>query len=261
MKRKVALPIATFAGVAIAVPLVERRSTSPWPSCRACTGRCRPAWSRRSWRALLGRGSPPCSRPDGRAASELGFLNFSTTVVGSGVSTRARCWRRRPSPCWCSPGAAARSKENLTCLDVERLAVLELDASLQLEGVGLGIGRDGPALGQQRRDRAVHVDLRQPLEDVVVHDLADRRRRRDRRVEAGGSSTMPITTEFLRRRTPLPASRRRARPGPRGEGSARVPPLPVGRAAGGPDHSGGVPCANPDCASLAHGYGPHRTCT
>ena len=56
---------------------------------------------------------------------------------------------------------------------VERLAVLELHAFAQLEGIGLEVGRHLPTLGQQRREGFVGVDLGQCLENVVQSDLRD----------------------------------------------------------------------------------------
>jgi hypothetical protein len=69
----------------------------------------------------------------------------------------------------------ARSNENLTASALKGSPLLELDAPAQLEGVGLEVGRDLPALGQQRRDTAVGVDLGERLEDVVVNDLGNGR--------------------------------------------------------------------------------------
>ena len=69
-------------------------------------------------------------------------------------------------------------------MDENGLAVLKLDVRLQRESERLEIRRKGPFLGQQRRDREILVDLGQPLEDVVVGDFADRRRRRCGRIEA-----------------------------------------------------------------------------
>ena len=69
---------------------------------------------------------------------------------------------------------------------VEGLAVLELDALAQLEGVGLEVGRDFPALGQQGRDRAVGVDLGERFKNVVLHDLGNGRGRSCRGVQAWG---------------------------------------------------------------------------
>jgi hypothetical protein len=54
--------------------------------------------------------------------------------------------------------AGGALKRELDRVGIEGLAVLELDALAQLEGVGLEVGRDFPALGQQRRDAAVGVD-------------------------------------------------------------------------------------------------------
>ncbi len=68
----------------------------------------------------------------------------------------------------------------------ERLAIVELHARAQLEREGPDVGRDGPALGQQRRDRPILADLDQRLEHVVVNHLADRRRRAGGRIEPVG---------------------------------------------------------------------------
>src|SRR5574337_1207114 len=68
-------------------------------------------------------------------------------------------------------------------LAVERRAVLELHALAQLEGVGPPVGLDLPVGAQQRRHRAADVDLGEPFEHVVVHDLADRGRRAGGRIE------------------------------------------------------------------------------
>ena len=57
---------------------------------------------------------------------------------------------------------------------VEGLAVLELHILAQAKGIGLEIGRDFPAFGQQRRDAAVGVDLGQRLKHVVEHDFGNR---------------------------------------------------------------------------------------
>ena len=69
---------------------------------------------------------------------------------------------------------ALKGKLHRRC--VEGLAVVELDATPQLEGVGLEVRRNLPALGQQRTYRAVAVDLGECLEKVVQRDFSDRRR-------------------------------------------------------------------------------------
>ena len=65
----------------------------------------------------------------------------------------------------------------------QRLAILEMDALAQLEGQRLGVGRHGPTLGEQRRDGEVVADLRQALEHIVVDDVADRGGRSGGRIE------------------------------------------------------------------------------
>ena len=60
-------------------------------------------------------------------------------------------------------------------LGVERFAVLELDALAQLERIGLQVGRDFPAFGEQWRNRAVFLDLGQRLVNIVERDFGDRR--------------------------------------------------------------------------------------
>ena len=122
--------------------------------------------------------------PRWNSASKLGSLKFSTTVIGSGVSIDS-IEAKKALSLLVESLAPKRSNENLTSLDGEGLAVLELDVRLEREGQRLEVGREGPFLGEQRRDREVLVDLRQPLEDVVMGDLADRRGGRRRRIEAG----------------------------------------------------------------------------
>ena len=69
-------------------------------------------------------------------------------------------------------------------LRVEGLTVLELDAPVKLEGVGLEVGRDFEALRQQRRDAAIGIDPGQCLEHVVLNDFSDRGRRAGGRVQS-----------------------------------------------------------------------------
>ena len=74
-------------------------------------------------------------------------------------------------------------ERELHVLRGKRLAVLELDVRTQCESEGLEIGREVPFFGEERRDREVLVDLRQPLENIVVRDFADRRGRGAGRIE------------------------------------------------------------------------------
>ena len=50
-------------------------------------------------------------------------------------------------------------------------AVLELHAAAQVEGVGLAVVRQVPAVGQHRPDLQVLAEPDQPLDDVLVHDV------------------------------------------------------------------------------------------
>ena len=79
-------------------------------------------------------------------------------------------------------GRVALERE-LDVLGGKRLAVLEFDALLQIEGQRLQIGRKTPFVRQQRGDGKVLVDLGEAFEDIIVHDLADRRRRARCRIE------------------------------------------------------------------------------
>ena len=120
--------------------------------------------------------------PRWNSASKLGCLNLSTTVIGSGVSIDSiEAKKRLVLVGRFLRGVALEGK--LHVLRRERLVVLELDVRLQREGQRLEIGREVPFLGEQRRHREVLVDLRQALENVVMRDLADRRRRRGGRIE------------------------------------------------------------------------------
>ena len=68
-------------------------------------------------------------------------------------------------------------------LRVERLAILEGDTLAQVEGDGAQVGRELPALCQQRRHAAIGIDLGERLQDVVLHDLGDGRGGTRRRVQ------------------------------------------------------------------------------
>ena len=107
---------------------------------------------------------------------------------------------------------------------VEGLAVVELHALAQLEGVALAVRVHRPALGQQRRDRAVDVDLGQAFEDVVVHDLADRRGRRDGRVQPvrleHHADRDAVLLALGQRRGRRPGHRQRRAGGQRNQGAA-----------------------------------------
>ena len=82
--------------------------------------------------------------------------------------------------------AAGALEGELHGSSVARRTVVEGHAAAQPEGVGLEVGRDLPALGQQGRDAAVGVDLGERLEHVVEHHFADGRGRARRRVQPGG---------------------------------------------------------------------------
>jgi hypothetical protein len=82
-------------------------------------------------------------------------------------------------------GRAGAVEAELDSAGVEGLAVGEAHALAQDEGVGLAVDALDPALGQERQDGTVRRDLRQALEDVQVHDLADGRGRGGGGVQAG----------------------------------------------------------------------------
>ena len=115
------------------------------------------------------------------------------------------------------PGALARSKLNFTSLASKASPSWNFTPLLQLEGVDLAVGIDRPALGQERRDPAVHVDLGQALEHAQVHDLADRRRRRRR----SGRDRAPARAPCRGRRCPCASARRRRRRARRRGGRSR----------------------------------------
>jgi hypothetical protein len=129
--------------------------------------------------------------------SGLSSLLITTTVCSSTTPTRSIEANVRLSLLVLfSP--AARSKRELDRVGIEGLAVLEFDALAQLEGVGLEVGRDFPALGQQRRDAAVGVDLGEGLEDVVLTISAIAEAAPAVGSSPVGSSVMPRTTASLR---------------------------------------------------------------
>jgi hypothetical protein len=90
-----------------------------------------------------------CPSRNGRSGS---ISLLSTTTVCSSTTCVVRLAKVRLSLLVLFSRAGAVERE-LDRLGVERLAVVELHALAQLEGVGLEVGRDLPALGQQRRDR------------------------------------------------------------------------------------------------------------
>ena len=183
MKRKVTLLQLDALGVAVAVPLGQRDRRALLPVVEGERARCRPAWWRWSRRSS-GRGSRPCSRPGGTGNCRRRCSSVRITVCGSGVSMRAMLSNTAFLALLVLFSALARSKLNFTSAASKASPSWNLTPLLQLEGVALAVGVHAPALGQQRRDRAVDVDLGQAFEHVVVHDLADRRGRRDGRVQA-----------------------------------------------------------------------------
>ena len=170
-------------GVAKAVPLGQRDRVALLPVLEAE----RPGADR------LGRGRRPAVfgcritavfSPMRNRKLPSALFSVRITVCGSGALIELMLSNTAPLALLVLFSSFARSKLNFTADESKRLAVVELDALLQLEGVAAAVGVHGPALGQQRRDRAVDVDLGQAFQHVVVHDLADRRGRRDGRIEA-----------------------------------------------------------------------------
>ncbi|MNT12112.1 hypothetical protein D3C72_1470270 [compost metagenome] len=79
--------------------------------------------------------------------------------------------------------AGGTVERELDRLGVEGFAVVEGDALAQLEGIGLQIGRDFPAFGQQGRYASIGIDLGQRLIDVVLGDFRNGRGRTGRGIE------------------------------------------------------------------------------
>ena len=75
------------------------------------------------------------------------------------------------------PSAIARSKEKTTSSAVSAMPSWKVTPGAQVEDPGEAVGRDLPAFGQRRQDRAVRAEAGQALEDVGVDHLVDRRRR------------------------------------------------------------------------------------
>ena len=121
--------------------------------------------------------------------------------------------------CFCAlvePSAIARSKENTTSSAVIGVPSWKRDALAQVEDPGEPVGRDLPALGQRRQDRAVRREAGQPLEDVGIDDLVDRRRRAGGRVEdaaARAACRRVMSVSLRRRRAGQQRQRRRQRQG------------------------------------------------
>ncbi len=181
MKRKVACAIGIFAGIAIAVPLVERDRGPLRPGGEL-------VWTGADGIGRLVGGALFVEDDGGVHAEMKQRLEARRLELEHDRHRIGRVDRGdRGEEALVLVGRVLSGEALERELDVlgrEGLAVLKLDVRLEGEGQGLEIGREVPFFREQRRDREVLVDLGQALEDVVVRHFADRGGRRRRRVEA-----------------------------------------------------------------------------
>ena len=135
-------------------------------------------------RRSSGRGSPRCSRPCGTGSCRRRCSASGSPCAGRACRSRLMLSNTAFFALLVRALGLGALEAELHVAGVEGLAVVELHALAQLEGVALPSGSIVQLSASSGVDAAVDVDLGQALEHVVVHDLADRRGRRDGRVEA-----------------------------------------------------------------------------